>query len=224
MASILPFEKDYYSKNAPITYVGHPLLDIIKEHKEELALHVEKITFMPGSRKGEIRKLMPVFKEVRARLNLNSTIIIPEHFSQEDIDELYGDLTGFTIVHNAHKTLLESDFAFICSGTATLEASLIGIPFILTYIAKGFDYFIASRLVKLDYLGLGNIMFTQYNDEQLHPEFIQDDVTVDKLIKCFKEYDREKFSRNSKSLRAYLKQGSSKTVAKMLEGNYEFKY
>jgi len=218
LASILPFEKDYYSKNAPITYVGHPLLDIIKEYKQELALHVEKVTFMPGSRKGEIKKLMPVFKEVRKKLNIKATIIIPKHFSQEDIIELYGNLDGFEIVHDSHKTLLESDFAFICSGTATLEAALIGIPFILTYIAKALDYFIASRLVKLNHLGLSNIMFTQFNDEELHPEFIQDDVTAQNLIKCFKEYDREKFSNNSKSLRAYLQHGSSKTVAQIIEG------
>ena len=224
LASILPFEKDYYSEHAPITYVGHPLLDIIKEHKTKLALHVEKITFMPGSRKGEIKKLMPVFIEVRKKLNMPATIIIPKHFSKEDIKELYGDLEGFSIVHDSHKTLLESDFAFICSGTATLEAALIGVPFLLAYIAKPLDYFIASRMVKLDYLGLSNIMFTQFNDEQLHPEFIQDDVTVDNLIKCFKEYNREKFSANSKSLRGYLEKGSSKTVAQMIEGNYEFKY
>ena len=217
LASILPFEKNYYSKNAPITYVGHPLLDIIKEYKTELALHVDKVTFMPGSRKGEIKKLMPVFIEVRKKLNIPATIIIPKYFNDKDIQELYGDLNGFTIVNDAHKTLLESDFAFICSGTATLEAALIGIPFLLAYIAKPLDYFIASRMVKLDYLGLSNIMFTQFNKEQLHPEFIQDDVTVENLIKCFKDYDRDKFSKNSKSLRSYLEHGSSKTVAQMIE-------
>ena len=224
LASILPFEKDYYSKNAPITYVGHPLLDIITKSKTDMKKLVEKITFMPGSRKGEIKKLMPVFIKVRKKLNMPATIIIPKHFSQDDIKELYGDLDGFSIVHDAHKTLLESDFAFICSGTATLEAALIGIPFLLAYIAKPLDYFIASRMVKLDYLGLSNIMFTQFNEEQLHPEFIQDDVTTENLVKCFKEYDREKFLKNSKSLRGYLEKGSSKTVAQMLEGNYEFKY
>ena len=56
-------EKDYYSKNAPIQYVGHPLLDIIKEHKTQLNDEVKHIAFMPGSRKGEISKLMPVFKK-----------------------------------------------------------------------------------------------------------------------------------------------------------------
>ena len=221
LASILPFEKDYYSKNAPITYVGHPLLDIIKKYKEDLNPEVKSIAFMPGSRKGEIRKLMPIFKEVQKKLNIESTIVIPKHFNKEDIKELYGSLSGFKIAHDAHKTLFESDFAFICSGTATLEASLIGTPFILSYIAKPLDYFIASKLVKLSHIGLSNIMFTQFNDRDLHPEFIQEDVTVENLLEAYNNYDRDKFLNDSKALRAYLKHGSSKTVASLIEEKNE---
>ncbi len=217
LASILPFEKDYYSANAPITYVGHPLLDLIKEFKEELNPEVKQVAFMPGSRKGEIKKLMPIFKEVVKKLQIEATIIIPKHFTKEDIKELYGNLTGFKTAYDAHKTLYESDFAFICSGTATLEAALIGTPFVLSYIAKPLDYFIASRLVKLSHIGLSNIMFTRFNDRDLHPEFIQEDVTPDNLIKAFNEFDRSAFLDDSKHLRAYLKHGSSKTVAKLIE-------
>lgn len=218
LASILPFEKEYYSKNAPIIYVGHPLLDQITKFKESLNSEVKQIAFMPGSRKGEIKKLMPIFKEVQKELGIESTIVIPKHFSKEDIKELYGSLSGFKIAHDAHKTLLEADFAFICSGTATLEASLIGIPFILTYIARPLDYFIASRLVKLDYIGLANIMFSKFQNRALHPEFIQEDVSAKNLLKAYREYDRSRFLDDSKALRAYLKHGSSKTVAKIIEG------
>lgn len=221
LASILPFEKDYYSKGASIKYVGHPLLDIITDYKETLCPEVKSIAFMPGSRKGEIKKLMPIFKKLQKKLNIQATIIIPKHFTKEDVNELYGNLSSFKIAHNAHKTLLDADFAFICSGTATLEASIIGVPFILTYIAKPLDYFIASKLVKLSHIGLSNIMFSKFNKTQLHPEFIQKDVTVDNLLKSFKEYDREKFLNDSKSLRAYLKHGSSKTVAKIIEDRDE---
>jgi len=218
LLSILPFEKNHYSKNASITYVGHPLLDIIQNFKEKLNSEVKSVAFMPGSRKSEIKKLMPVFKEIRKNLdNIEAVIIIPKHFTQEDINELYGSLSGFKIVHNAHKTLYEADFAFICSGTATLEAALIGTPFVLSYIAKPFDYFIASKLVNLPYVGLGNIMFTQFNESHLHPEFIQEEVTADNLMKAYKDYDRDKFLDNSKHLREYLKHGSSKTVASIIE-------
>ncbi len=221
LASILPFEKDYYSKSAPVTYVGHPLLDIITHFKENINSEVKSVAFMPGSRKGEIKKLMPVFKEVVQKLNVEATIIIPKHFTKEDIKELYGNLSGFKTAHDAHKTLYEVDFAFICSGTATLEAALIGTPFVLSYIAKSLDYFIARRLVKLSHIGLSNIMFTQFNTRDLHPELIQEDVTADNLIKAYEAYDRSKFLDDSKSLRAYLKHGSSKTVASIIEDKYE---
>ncbi len=221
LASILPFEKDYYSKNAPITYVGHPLLDIITEYKNILNPDVKNIAFMPGSRKGEIKKLMPIFIELEKKLNIQANIIIPKHFTKEEINELYGNLSSFKIAHDAYKTLLNADFAFICSGTATLEASLIGVPFILTYIAKPLDYFIASRLIKLSHIGLSNIMFSKFNDRELHPEFIQDDVTVQNLLKSYNGFNRDKFLDDSKSLRAYLKHGSSKTVASIIEDKNE---
>jgi len=217
LASILPFEKEYYSKNAPIEYVGHPLLDQIHEFKEHLSDEVKSIVFMPGSRKGEIKKLLPIFKEVQKKLGIESTIIIPKHFTKEDIKEVYGSLSGFKTAHDAHKALLEADFAFICSGTATLEASLIGTPFVLTYIARPLDYYIANKLVKLDYIGLANILFSKFNNRSLHPELIQDSVSAKNLLKAYGEYDRSRFLEGSKALREYLKHGSSKIVAKIIE-------
>jgi len=217
LASILPFEQKHYSKDAPISYVGHPLLDQITEFKEKMSYETNNIVFMPGSRKGEIKKLMPIFKEVQKRLDINSTIVIPKHFSKKDIDEVYGDLDNFTISYDAHGSLKETDFAFICSGTATLEASIIGVPFILTYIAKSLDYFIASRLVKLEFIGLSNIMFKKFQHRSMHPEFIQDNVTVENLVHSFDSYDTTKFLDDSKLLRKYLKHGSSKNIAKIIE-------
>ncbi len=218
LASILPFEKKYYPSDAPISYVGHPLLDQIDIFKESLNQDIKNVLFMPGSRKGEISKLMPVFHEVRAELDVKAIIAIPEYFTQEEVDAIYGDLSNFEIVYDSHKALRDADFAFICSGTATLEAALIGTPFILSYIAKPLDYFIASRLVKLDYLGLSNIMFSQFNNRAIHPEFIQDTVTTENLLKSYEEYNRENFLDDSKALRNYLQNGSSKNVAKIIEG------
>jgi len=217
LASILPFEKSYYSKTAPIEYVGHPLLDEITHVKKNLTGN-GKIVFMPGSRRAEITKLMPVFKEVQKRVDKPAVIVIPDFFDEAKIEELYGDLGGFERSGDAHQTLYEADFAFICSGTATLEASLIGIPFILTYIAKPFDYFLGRLLVKLDYAGLGNIMFTRFCDHPLHPEFIQDEVTVDNLLSAYEHYDREQYFEDSKALRHYLQHGSSSRVAAIIEG------
>ena len=219
LASILPFEKDYYPSEAPIRYVGHPLLDQIKVFKNVLNTEIKNVLFMPGSRKGEISKLMPIFHEVRASLDVQAVIAIPEYFSDEEIQSIYGDLSRFEIVYDSHKALHEADFAFICSGTATLEAALIGTPFILSYIAKKLDYFIATKFVKIEEVGLSNIMFRKFNDRGIHPEFLQDEVTANNLLEAFKVYDRDNFLEDSKSLRAYLENGSSKNVATLIEGD-----
>jgi len=216
LASILPFEKEYYSKRAPIEYVGHPLLDQIKEYKLSVNDKVQHIAFMPGSRKAEIAKLMPIYREVQRMLRVRSSLVIPPHFSQGEIGKLYGDISSFEVVEDAHKTLYEVDFAFICSGTATLEASLIGTPFILSYIAKPLDYFIASRLVDLTYVGLANIMFLRFANRVMHPEFLQEDVTVKNLLETYKNFDRTSFVEDAKALRNYLKHGSAIRVARLL--------
>jgi lipid-A-disaccharide synthase len=217
LCSILPFEKDYYPDDAPISYVGHPLLDQISKFKDSLDDEVKNILFMPGSRKGEISKLMPIFHEVREQLGIKAVIAIPEYFSKDEVVEIYGDLSSFEIVYDSHKALYEADFAFICSGTATLEAALIGTPFILSYIAKPLDYFIASKFVKIEYIGLSNIMFSKYKQREIHPEFIQDEVTSFNLIKAYKEYNKDSFLDDSKTLRAYLENGSSANVARVIQ-------
>ncbi len=216
LASILPFEKDYYPSDAPISYVGHPLLDQIDKFKEKLNEDVKTLLFMPGSRKGEISKLMPIFHEVREELDVKALIAIPEYFTEEEVKNIYGDLSNFEVVYDSHKALYDADFAFICSGTATLEAALIGTPFILSYIAKPLDYFIASKFVKIDYIGLSNIMFSKFSNRAIHPEFIQEDVTKENLLKSFREYNTDSFLQDSKELRAYLQNGSSKNVAKII--------
>ena len=218
LCSILPFEKEYYSPNAPIEYVGHPLLDLIPAYKEKLNDTVKEVLFMPGSRKGEITKLMSVFKQTRRALgaDVKATIIIPSFFSKEEIHDLYGDLYEFNVEHNAYEAMLRADFGFICSGTATLEAALIGLPFVLTYIANKLDYMIASRLVKLNYIGLANILLEKKNGSFIHPELIQEDVTPKNMLQLYNTLDKKLFLERSKELRNYLAHGSAKNVAKVI--------
>lgn len=216
LCSILPFEPSYYSPGAPIEYVGHPLLDEITIRKIDLTPS-GKITFMPGSRPGEIKRLMPVFRELRPLLDTRALIVIPPHFTTEQITELYGDISMFEITHEAHQTLAESDFAFICSGTATLEAALIGTPFILTYIAKRLDYTIAKALVKLDYVGLGNILFSHAYGRSLHPELLQNEVYAQNLYNAYKEMDKTAFFNDAGRLRELLGHGSAARVSTIIK-------
>lgn len=216
LCSILPFEPSYYSSSAPIEYVGHPLLDEITIRKESLEPS-GKITFMPGSRPGEIKRLMPVFRELRPMLDSRALLVIPPHFSPEQVRELYGDISAFEVTHEAHQSLAESDFAFICSGTATLEAALIGTPFILAYIAKSLDYTIAKALVKIEYVGLGNILFAHAYGRSLHPEFLQNEVYAQNLYNTYQQMDKRAFFSDAKQLRALLKHGSASRVATIIK-------
>ena len=172
---------------------------------------------MPGSRRHEVTTLMPYYIALQKELDCEAILIVPEHF-KDKIDELYGDVSNFTITYDAHQTLYESDFAFICSGTATLEATLIGTPFVLSFIAKKVDYFIGSRLLKVTYIGLANIMFEKFKHRAMHPELIQDEVTLENLLTTYNKMDQEKFFEDALHLRGYLKHGSSKRVAQIIEG------
>lgn len=217
LCSIIPFESEIYTDKNKITYVGHPLLDEIKDFKEKLS-NTNKIAFMPGSRKTEITNLMPIFKELTKKIpNKEYILIIPSKFDDIYIKKIYGDISNFTISRNAHETLKQSEYAFICSGTATLEAALIGTPFTLSYIAKKLDFFIGNLFVKLNYVGLANIFFEKMGKKPLHNEFLQKNVTLENLLHDYQNMNKEEFFNNSKILREYLKNGSSQNVAKIIQ-------
>jgi lipid-A-disaccharide synthase len=218
LLGILPFEIEFYHSKAQ--YIGHPLLDEIKIKNRAKQ---GTIAFMPGSRKSEINRLLPIFREVRARLpDKKAIIIIPYSFSNEKIVKLYGDISEFEISRDTHIALAESEFAFICSGTATLEAALIGTPFTLSYIAKKVDYFIGTKLLNITQIGLANIILTQYNGTTLHNELIQDAVSVDSLLNEYYSTDIEIFTQKANELREYLGHGSSKAIASILSKDKKF--
>ena len=138
-------------------------------------------------------------------------------FLLDKVGEIYGDVSDFEVVSNTPEALYESDFAFVCSGTATLEAALIGTPFVLAYKAKTIDVFIARKFVKIKHAGLANIMFDFMGKEPLHEEFIQEFATAENLLKAYESCDRQKFLKGCDELRAYLGHGSSKNVVKILK-------
>lgn len=217
LCSIIPFEQNLYSDKNKIIYVGHPLLDEISQFKKEL-IFSEKIAFMPGSRKTEIKNHMPIFRELAKKIpNKEHILIVPSKFDKDYIERIYGDISNFTISTQAHKTLQEAEYGFICSGTATLEAALIGTPFTLSYIAKKIDYFIGSRFVKLNFVGLANIFFEKMGKKQIHKEFLQEEVTVENLLADYKTMDKKLFFDNSQILREYLQNGSSQNVASIIQ-------
>lgn len=223
LGAILPFEVSYYHHKAK--YVGHPLLDTIKHSR--YSAYGEGIVFMPGSRRGEIKRIFPIFYNLAQTFfaNKKRILVVPRAFEGMELREIYGDCVDyFEISFDAHKSLSEGEFAFICSGTATLEAALIGIPFILGYKAKWLDYNIAKMFVNLKYIGLANIFFNALNQEKagrgesiLHQELIQNDLAPEALFEIYCKTDKQFFFDQAKRIREYLGHGSAKTIALWLE-------
>ena len=203
------------AKTAKYSFVGHPLLDEIKFQKSSYEKQ-GKIAFMPGSRRAEISRLMPIFRALAPKFeNSERILIVPPHLMDQR-DEIYGPLDGFSIANDTPATLKDCDFAFICSGTATLEAALIGTPFVLCYKARAFDVWLARKLVKLKHVGLANIIFDFLGEEPLHEELLQGEVSAQNLLAAYERCDAAKFKLASEKLRDYLKFGSSENVAKIL--------
>lgn len=214
LLGILPFEIDLY-KSKKAQYVGHPLLDEITVSRNNVESN--SIAFLAGSRAGEITRLMPIFREVRRNLSdKKATLVIPASFDEKKIAELYEDTSDFEISRDTHSTLAKSEFAFVCSGTATLEAALIGTPFVLVYKAKKIDFFIGRNILGIKLVGLANIMLEKYNNTLLHKELLQEEANVQNLLDAFYTTDRDIFAKSTKELRDYLGHGSSKIVANII--------
>ncbi|MSN95652.1 lipid-A-disaccharide synthase [Campylobacter sp. FMV-PI01] len=212
LASILPFDSKFYNKSK---FVGHPLLDEINYQKTSYKKN-KIISFLPGSRKSEISRLMPIFRELTAKFDgFKKLLVVPLNL-KDCIDEIYGDVSKFEVVFDTKTALLKSEFAFICSGTATLEAALIGTPFVLCYKAKAIDIFIAKRVVNIKYAGLANIMYDFMGRDPFHKELIQNDVTLQNLYQAYVNCNPNDFLEASQVLKQYLKFGSALNMVKIL--------
>jgi lipid-A-disaccharide synthase len=208
-AYIFPFEREIWKDGI---YVGNPLLDEIKTFRDDK--EKGNVAFLPGSRKSEIKSLMPVFKELAKKIDKKPLLAIPPIY-KDKIDEIYGDVSEFEVLFDAKEALLNSDFAYICSGTATLEAAIIGTPFVLMYKARWIEYLIAKSLVRLNYVGLANIIFEREGLGEFHKEYLQK-FDISELLRDYKEANLKEFREKAKKLRSILKFGSSENVAKLL--------
>jgi len=210
-AYIFPFEREIWRDGI---YVGNPILDEITEFRDQKKYG--NVAFLPGSRKSEIKALMPIFKTLAKNIKQNKLLVVPQIY-KEKIKEIYGSVKEFDIIFSTKEALLKSDFAYICSGTATLEAAIIGTPFVLMYKARQIEYLIAKMLVKLNYVGLANIIFEKENLGEFHKEYLQN---FDKktLLNDIENSSLNDFRLKSAKLREILKFGSKKNVAKLIKG------
>jgi lipid-A-disaccharide synthase len=190
MLVVFPFEKDFYKEyGIDAEYVGHPLITRINEFllankKEPKAFGAEKIiTILPGSRKDEIRKHLPVLIETARQLRkeFDTRIFISKAPGlTNEIFEMPGEeLKEFIFTdENIYKLILNSDVVLTKAGTSTVECALIGNPFLIFYRTSPFNYYLLKPIVKVDRLGMVNILA----NEMIIKEFVQNDFTAENLL------------------------------------------
>jgi lipid-A-disaccharide synthase len=186
MLCILPFEKEFYRKwDFEVEYIGHPLVEVIDNFKS--AHHNDPVpakpvvALLPGSRKQEILKKLPIMLEV-SRSFPGYEFIVAKAPGQEDAfyEPLLKDYPNVSSVRNdTYRLLLQSSAALVTSGTATLETALFGVPEVVCYKGNPVSYQIARRLIKVPYISLVNLIM----QKEVVKELIQHELTTENLIK-----------------------------------------
>lgn len=187
MLVILPFEKEYYKNkwNWEVEYVGHPLVEEIERYKEQGTRHKfgDKpiIALLPGSRKQEIAKKLPVMLEVSKDFPAYQFIVaqapsVDESF-YKTFTQPYANVS--TVNNKTYDLLLQAKAALVTSGTATLETALFAVPEVVCYKGSFLSYQIGKRLVNVKYISLVNLIM----DKLVVKELIQNDLTVENLKK-----------------------------------------
>lgn len=187
MLVILPFEKSFYQKwDYQVHYVGHPLMEVVEAYRaggEVLQVEEAKgkaiIALLPGSRKQEILKKLPVMLEVSRRFpNYHFVVAQAPGFDPSFYQSLMQPYPNVSAVSGRTYALLSAaSAALVTSGTATLETALFRVPEIICYKGNPVSYYIARKLVTIKFIGLVNLIM----DKEVVKELIQHDMTVDKL-------------------------------------------
>lgn len=191
MFVIFPFEKKIYTDlGGDAVFLGNPLLDIIPEAKPKTydggRLKEWKIGLLPGSRPREIAKHTPLFvksfKEIKRSFpNAQAYLFAVPEVSDEKLYELMGGKQdGVNIVReNDCSVRSDMDFVITCSGTATLENALLGLPMLVVYKTSWTTYQIAKMIIKVPYISLVNIL----SKKEIVKEFIQKDANSAAIAK-----------------------------------------
>jgi len=185
MLVILPFEKELYEQaGVDCVYVGHPLLDHVPTVRIDGTLRDGLIIgVLPGSRQQEIQRLLPVMLEIARGIRQQypearfvAPCVNPEREAQ--IRAMAGAFPLEILVGKTYEVLDAARFCLVASGTATLEAALFGVPFVVLYKISRLSYWIARAVVRVDHIGLVNILA----GKRIVPEFIQHEATVETVL------------------------------------------
>ncbi len=205
MLVILPFEEAYYrERGVEVEFVGHPLLEDFHPDCDresfvlQLGLNPARytISILAGSRKKEIDHILPVLLQAGKRLlkSIDAQFVIsaaptinPAHIRTVMRAELQGDPNEDRFhlsTQDSRDILANSDFAFVKSGTSSLEAALVGTPFLIAYKISPLSWFVGSILIRSSMKGLVNLIA----QEKIVPELFQSEAEPDRLAQVALKY------------------------------------
>ena len=190
---ILPFEVELYRRaGVPCAFVGHPLLDEVAPSYDRDRLRAAYglpreacvIGLLPGSRAGEVRALLPVMLEAARLLqgqgrSLKVILAVAETVDPDEIKRLCegSGLDVRLVARDPNGVMAAADVLFIASGTATLQAAIIGTPMVIVYKLPWLTYLLARLLVRVHSIGLANLVAGR----PFIPELIQHQATPARL-------------------------------------------
>ncbi len=193
MAVIFPFEVPFYEKHGvKVSFVGHPLLDTVygggnrDEVLAKLGLNPSEriVALLPGSRRRELSYHLPVMLAAAVQLNQEAaTQFVCVRASTVDAQEILAMLAQVNlripiVDQDRYDVVSAADLIWSASGTATLETALLSKPMIIVYRLSWLTYWIARLLVKVDHIGMVNLIA----GERVVPELIQTDLSAERIV------------------------------------------
>lgn len=190
---VFPFEEKFYKeKGVDAEFVGHPLVRELKEYnylpKEEMIKKLdllpdkEILLLLPGSRKHEVEDIFPQIysaaKKISENFNLQIVVACASSVDESLLREVVPENDYKIVAGYTYDLMKHSKLGIIKSGTSTLEAGLLNLPMIIVYKTSSLTYLIGKTLVKLENIGIVNILL----GKTLLPELIQNDVTPEKIF------------------------------------------
>jgi lipid-A-disaccharide synthase len=200
MLVILPFEEEYYrEQGVKVDFVGHPLLEDFRVECDRGTFlralgwdpSVKTVAVLPGSRSKEVEYILPTLLEacltVSERLPAQFLVSVAPAIDPALVDRICARVLGATperhrfraVPAEARAILACSDFAFVKSGTATLEAALVGTPFLVTYRISALSWNLGRIMVRTPYKGLVNLIA----QKEIVPEYLQGDAKPETLAR-----------------------------------------
>jgi len=186
---IFPFEEKFYrDRGVDASFVGHPLADLSPpstdrdSYAASYKLDATKpwITLMPGSRMKEVRMNLPTILESASKLGAGYEFLLPvaATLDRSFLESLIGGRDSIRLVRDALPALAHSRAGIIASGTATVEAAMMGTPFVMVYRVSPLTYLLGRPRVRVPHFAMVNLIA----GKELVPELVQHDFSAENVI------------------------------------------